>query len=116
MGRKERREEARRIAKEWAPPRVGPKKDDEEVCYAFAIPNLPLIPDKETLAFLKHVQTFDGFLGFYPNNPYGTVIIFDTENNAKGGRNLIRIYPGVEFPIGEIGEVFVNKKYLRGQK
>ena len=115
MGRKERREEARRIAREWQPPRLGPKQDDEVVCYAFAIPNLPLFPDKNVVEFLKWCQTLDGFQGLYPNYPDGTLLIFDTENNAKGGRNLIRAYPGVQFPCGEnIGEVFINKKYLRG--
>lgn len=115
MGRKERREEARRIAREWQPPRIGEKKEDEVVCYTVAMPNLPLIPNKRIKDFINYIQTLDGFQGFYPCYPHGTLIIFDTENNAKGGRNLLKTYPGLEFEFGKnIGEVYVNKKYLRG--
>lgn len=109
MGRKERR-----IAKEMQPPRFGPKKDDEVTCYSIMIPNLPLIPSKKVMDFIKWVNELEGFLGLYPNYPFGTALIFDTENNAKGGRNLMRSYPGIEFPIGEISECYVEKKYLRG--
>ena len=101
---------------QWQPPTFGPKKEDEVICYAFAIPNLPIRPDKNVRKFLKYVEKLDGFQGLYPCYPDGTLLIFDTENNAKGGRNLIRNYPGVEFPVGDnIGEVFINKKFLRGQ-
>ena len=100
----------------WQQPTFGPKKDDEVVCYAFAIPNLPARPDKNIKKFIKWLSELDGFLGVYPYYPHGTLLIFDTENNAKGGRNLIRNYPGVEFPVGKnIGEIFVNKKYLGGK-
>lgn len=117
MGRKERREEAKRIAREWEPPKYGPKKDDEVSCYAFAMPNLPLIPDKRILDFLNYMSTLDGFQGLYPYPPHGTLIIFDTENNAKGGRNILRTYPGIEFEFGKnIVEIFINKKYFKGEK
>lgn len=117
MGRKERQEKAKRLAKEWTPPQIRPKQDDEVTCYAFAMPNLPLKPNKEILYFLDYVQKLDGFQGIYPCYPNGTLLIFDTENNAKGGRNLLRTYPGINFEFGKnIGEVFINKKYFRGNK
>lgn len=101
----------------WQPPQFGPKKEDEVTCYAFAIPNLPIPPNRAVKKFLKWVDKLDGFQGLYPAYPDGTLLIFDTENNAKGGRNLVRNYPGRQFPVGDnIGEVFINKKYLRGQK
>ena len=117
MGRKERREEAKRIAREWQPPKFGPKTDDEVVCFAFAMPNLPSVPNRKILDFLKYAQSLDGFLGIYPDYPRGTLLIFDTENNAKGGRNLLRTYPGLQFEFGKnIAEIYVNKKYLKGEK
>lgn len=100
---------------QWKPPTFGPKKEDEVVCYAFAIPNLPMFMNKEIKKFINYIEKLEGFQGLYPHYPHGTLLIFDTENNAKGGRNLIRAYPGVNFPVGDnIGEVFIKKKYLKG--
>lgn len=102
---------------QWQPPKFGPKKDDEEVCYTVAIANLPMIPDRNVKKFIKYIEKLEGFQGLYPYYPHGTLLIFDTENHAKAARNLIKNYPGYEGGIGNnIGEIFVNKKYLRGQK
>ena len=115
MGRKERREAAKRIANEWAPPRLGPKQDDEVSCFAFGIPNIPISNNPKIVRLIEYIKGLEGFVGLYPFYPHGTLLIFDTENNAKGGRNLIRAYS--ELPVEtskEIGEVFINKKYLKG--
>lgn len=99
----------------WEPPKYRPKKDDEEICYAFAIANMPLIPDRKVKKFVKYVSNLDGFQGFYPHYPHGTLVIFKTENDAKAGRNLIRNYSGYSGGTGDnIGEVYINKQYLRG--
>lgn len=93
---------------EWKPPRIGEKKENEVVCYAFAIPNLLI--NEETKKFIKWVNGLDGFLGIYPHYPHGNLLIFKTENDAKGGRNLIRAR-GIE--VGKnIGEVFIEKQYV----
>lgn len=101
---------------EWEPPTVGEKKDDEVSCWGFGIPNLPIKPNKKILRFLDYLATLDGFQGLYPWYPHGTIIIFDTENNAKGGRNLIRAYKELDIKTGGIAEVFIKKEYLKGEK
>ena len=40
---------------------------------------------------VKYVQTLDGFRAVYPTpNRVGTLWLFDSENNAKGARNLMK--------------------------
>lgn len=39
-------------------------------------------------AFVSAIK-IDGFLGFYPRLPLGTIVIFRTENAAKIGRNRL---------------------------
>ena len=99
----------------WEPPEIRPVKDDEVVCYAFAIANLPIIPDRKVKNFLKYISGLEGYQGLYPHYPDGTLLIFNTENNAKAARNLVRNYRGYTGGVGDnIGEVYINKKYLRG--
>ena len=99
----------------WEPPEFRLIKDDEVVCYAFAIANFPIILDKKVKKFMKYIEGLDGFQGFYPHYPHGTLLIFNTENNAKAARNLVRNYRGYTGGVGDnIGEVYINKKYLRG--
>ena len=64
--------------------------DDCVEVYTVAVANLPPKPDKKVLALLKEITTYFGFIGICPCYPHGTLIMFDTENNAKMGRNLIR--------------------------
>lgn len=97
----------------WQPPRFGDKKDNEVTCYTVAIPNLPM--DKSSIALLKWCESLEGFVGVYPFDPKGIILIFKTENDAKGGRNLIRA-KGI--PVGKnIVEIYIDKKYVeRGEK
>lgn len=45
---------------------------------------------KESItAFVSTVKNVDGFLGFYPRLPLGTIVIFRTENAAKIARNRL---------------------------
>lgn len=84
----------------------------EEKCYAFGIGNLTLNPLllRKQKKLLKKIQNLEGFLGIQPRYPDGTLVIFDTEKNAKGGRNLIRSW-GID--VGRnIGEVYVDSRYL----
>lgn len=38
---------------------------------------------------LKFIKTLDGLIGVHPCYPRGTLILFDSENNAKIARNLM---------------------------
>lgn len=97
---------------DWKPPRFGEKRENEVSCFTVSIANLPM--NDKTVEFMKWVQTFDGFVGIYPHYPYGTLILFKTENDAKGGRNLLR---AKGYGTGKnIGEVFVEKQYVERKK
>lgn len=69
----------------------------EVTCYTVAVPNLAgTIPGtfkphmiKDSRKLLRYVKELDGFIGVHPVPPKGTLLIFDTENNAKRARNLI---------------------------
>ena len=70
---------------------------EERKAYTVAVPNLAgtmpgtfkprMIRDSKKL--LNYVKNLDGFLGVHPVPPRGTLLIFDTENNAKRAQNLI---------------------------
>lgn len=78
--------------------------------YTVAIPNLPLVPNRKVKAFIKRISELDGFYGIHPRYPLGTLIIFDTENNAKSARNLIQNYKGYNGAVGNnICEIYISK-------
>lgn len=100
--------------KYWNPPRFGEKQENEVSCYTVAIPNLPLFPDKNVKKFVKWINGLDGFVGFRPEYPRGTLLIFKTENDAKRARNQIRVYPGYQSVVGDnICEVYIPKEYVK---
>ena len=40
---------------------------------------------------VKYISKLKGFVGFFPHYPNGTLCFFDTENNAKIGRNKMEL-------------------------
>lgn len=76
---------------EWKPPQYGEPTENQVKVWTVAIGNLPVffVPRKvkEAVAFIKEQ---DGFIGFYPMYPKGTLCLFRTENDAKGARNMMR--------------------------
>ena len=85
-------------------------------CYTVAIPNLPLFPSKAVMDFVKYVTSLEGCYGMRPEYPHGTLLIYDTENNAKGARNLIRAYKGYGGQVGKnIGEIYIPREYTKGE-
>lgn len=55
--------------------------------YTVAVGNIS--KNKQSLKALKYISTLDGFVGIHPHYPDGTLILFDNENNAKIGKNLM---------------------------
>lgn len=101
----------------WQPPRIGPKKENEVECYTVAIGNLPTPlaskkQKKDAKEVIKFVEKLEGYQGLYPLYPKGTLLIFDTKNNAKIAKNKLD-YKGVKTGYN-IGTVFVDKKYIKG--
>lgn len=65
------------------------------LAYTVAVGKIPLIKTRKTREALKLIKEQEGFLGLYPYPSRGTLLLFDTENNAKGARNVLRFH-GVE--------------------
>lgn len=58
--------------------------------YIFAIGNFPF-NKKEMYRLLGYIKELDGFLGIHPCFPDGNLLTFDNLNNAKRGRNLLKM-------------------------
>ena len=88
------------------------RKPNEVSAWTVAVGNIPLNPFKMKKAekALKYIVKLEGFIGFTPCAPYGTLCLFKTENDAKGARNLMRA-KGIQTGIN-IGEVYIDKMYL----
>ena len=61
-----------------------------DTMYVFATDCLPLLPWMARKV-LRLIGEQDGLVGVIPYYPKGTVVCFDTENNAKGARNILRL-------------------------
>lgn len=69
-------------------------RDGEIKCYTIAIGNAPLVScSDEIRQKMFHVwdmiSSFDGFIGFHPHLPLGTLCLFRTLNDAKVAGNLM---------------------------
>lgn len=91
-------------------------KEGEVKCYTVAIGNAPMPwqsrkvkeSAKEALQF---IQKLEGFAGFHPVPPRGTLCIFKTLNNAKAAKNQMDA-KGIQTG-NNICEVFIEKKYIQ---
>ena len=59
--------------------------------WTVAIGNLPLIPTKKARKTIELIKSQEGLIGVNPCYPRGTLILFETENDAKGARNIFRL-------------------------
>jgi hypothetical protein len=112
-------EEAKKRAEEYLTS-YGVDKDpfaehETQKCYGFAVGNIsPFVFGKKKramIAAIEEIKKLEGLLGVHPAYPDGTVLVFDTLNNAKGGRNILRS-KGVVCGK-EIGEVEVEKRFIK---
>lgn len=101
-----------KLNKYWNPARFGPKQDNEVPVYTVAIANLPTIPTREIKEFVNWLTTLDGFIGLRPEYPHGTLLLFETENQAKIARNRISTYKGGVQTGNNICEVFIDAVYV----
>ena len=63
---------------------------------------------------VDYIVTLNGFVGIHPQYPRGTLILFDTENNAKIARNLMNL-KGITTGRN-ICEVEIDDKYAERVK
>lgn len=76
---------------------------------------IPLPADRRKLRkameeAIEYIKTLDGFVGVHPVDLWHTILLFDSENNAKGGRNLLRS-KGIQC-ANYIFPILVETKYL----
>lgn len=89
------------------------RQDNEVSCWTVAVGNFnPLMKASREAA--KFINTLDGLVGVHPQYPRGVLILFESENAAKIGRNQMEA-KGIQCGTN-ICECYVEKKYLRGDK
>ena len=92
------------------------EKKEVEV-YTVAVGNLPALPKfmmpKKVTKAIELIKEQEGFIGACPCYPHGTLLLFDTENNAKGARNVLR-FNGVQCGTN-ICKAYVDEKYVQGR-
>ena len=101
----------------WEPPHIGAKRENEIEMYSFAVPakyGMPFSKDsKKFIEAIKKIEEDGTFIALYPNIPYGINVICKTLNDAKGCRNMLKLW-GIK--CGEnIATCFVDKKYVNGE-
>ena len=90
--------------------------ENERLVWAIPIGNIPtnflqwLLVKKGTRLAMELFVEQEGFIGFYPNKPYGTLCIFDTENNAKSARNVFKYFGG---KAGNIITVYISRGEMK---
>lgn len=104
--------------KYWNEPQFGNIPEDWVKVYTVAIANLPLIPNRKVKDFINWITKMEGFIGIRPEYPYGTLLLFDTENHAKACKNLIPTYKyGYQGGIGHnISECFIPPEYAKKEQ
>lgn len=85
--------------------------------YTFSIGILPIWNIKEMKKIAEVLKSLDGFIGVhnlhdFENKRHATILIFDSYNNAIGGRNTFKFYGN---DVGEYildGELSDDKQTL----
>lgn len=91
------------------------KKRRKDEVIVFAIGAGRIVPKigmkKEFEAAFKIIKNLDGFIGVHPVTLWKTLLIFDTLNHAKSGKNLLKLR-GIE--IGEIVPLLIPAQDMKG--
>ena len=93
------------------------QKEDETIVFTVGCGRIiPLRTDRKKIRkgmeeAIKYIKKLDGFVGVHPVDLWHTLLLFDTDNNAKGGRNLLRAH-GVQCST-YIVPILVETKYIK---
>lgn len=93
------------------------KREDETIVFTFGCGRIiPLRTDRKKIRkgmkeALEYIKKLDGFVGVHPVDLWHTLLLFDTENNAKRARNLLRA-KDVQC-ANYIVPILVETKYLK---
>lgn len=61
---------------------------NKRTIYTFAVGNLPMRNRRKLYQTVEYFKLQPGFIGLHPHPPRGTLLVFDTLNNAKRARNI----------------------------
>ena len=92
------------------------KREDETIVFTVGCGRiLPLKIDRKKTRkameeAIEYIKKLNGFVGVHPVDLWHNLLLFDSENNAKGGRNLLRAQ-GVQC-ANYIVPILVETKYL----
>lgn len=90
-------------------------KENEQIVFAIGAGRIaPMIGKRKAMeAGFKAVKECDGFIGVHPVDLWHTLLVFDTLNNAKAARNILK---SKGMPLGQVAPIMVEKQYLKGAK
>lgn len=94
------------------------REPDETIVFVFGVGRMVPLPfDKKAVKKgieegLKFIKKLDGFLGVHPIDVSRNLLLFDTLNNAKGGRNLLK---SKDVPVGQIAPILIKTEFLEGK-
>ena len=90
---------------------VGEPTNDEVEVWTVSMPVITFLPfSRRFRKDMQYVESLEGFIGFHQIFPHGTLCLFDSENNAKGARNMMRFQ---NIRVGKnICPVYIHKDYL----
>lgn len=95
---------------------VGGQRMKEVEVYSVAVGNIPVLPKmlmpKAVKDAIKLISKQEGLIGVTPMFPRGTLLLFDTENHAKGARNELR-FNGMKCGKN-ICKLHIDEKYFNG--
>ena len=92
------------------------RKEGEVIAFAVGGGSVAPIPGKRKAIkqALDYIQGLEGYLGLYPVDFWHTLFIFDTLNNAKGAKNLMK-FKGI--PTGKyVGPVLIPEEFAKEKK
>lgn len=93
------------------------KREDETIVFTvgcgrmFPLPTDRIKSRKAMVEAIEYIKKLDGFVGVHPVDLWHNLLLFDSENNAKGGRNLLRAQ-GVQCST-YIVPILVETKYIK---
>lgn len=91
------------------------KRPDESICYGFGVGRMVPLPwDKKAVKkgieeALRYIKKLDGFIGVHPVDINRNILVFDTLNNAKGGRNLLK---SKDVNVGDVVPILMQTAFL----
>ena len=96
------------------------QREDETIVYTVGCGRMcPLPTDKKAIKkgmkeAMEYIKKLDGFVGVHPVDLWHTLLLFETVNNAKSARNLLK---AKDISCANyVVPILVENKYLKEQR